>query len=131
MCLFVNERNSYSYQYNYFSVFNRSDGGSKKQHRIFDLIEHGNFEHEEVVGSDLDNEVDALESNGTVVSPEITAIKVSTNKKGKLGKAFSQKTEYSEQSDKGVNSSQRTDIFSAKANFISIIEDVGGECLFL
>jgi hypothetical protein len=102
----------------------RSDGGSKKQHRIFDLIEHGNFEHEEVVESNLDNEVDALESNGTVVSPEITAIKVST-KENELGKAFSRQTEYSEQSDKGVNSNQRADIFAAKTNFISMIEDVG------
>lgn len=78
----------------------------------------------------MDNEVDALESNGTVVSPEITAVKVST-KENELGKAFSQQTERSEQSDKGFNSNRRNDIFSAKANFISLIEDVGGECLFL
>lgn len=78
----------------------------------------------------MDNEVDALESNGTAVSPEITAVKVST-KENELGKAFSQQTERSEQNDKGFNSSQRNDIFSAKANFISLIEDVGGECLFL
>lgn len=77
----------------------------------------------------MDNEVDALESNGTVVSPEITAVEVST-KENVLGKAFSQQTEHSER-DKGVNSNQRTDIFSAKANFISLIEDVGGECLFV
>jgi len=82
------------------------------------------------VESDLDNEVGALESNGTVVSPEITAVKVST-KENELGKALSEQTERSEQSDKGVNSNQRTDIFPAKANFISLIEDVGGECLFL
>jgi len=78
----------------------------------------------------LDNEVDALESNGTVVSPEITAVKVST-KENELGKAFSQQTERSEQSDKGFNSNRRNDIFLAKANFISLTEDVGGECLFL
>lgn len=78
----------------------------------------------------MDNEVDALESNGTVVSPEITAVKVST-KENELGKAFSQQTERSEQSDKGFNSNRRNDIFLAKANFISLTEDVGGECLFL
>ena len=78
----------------------------------------------------MDNEVDALESSGTVISPEITAVKVSI-KENELGKAFSQQTEHSKQSDKGVNSIQRTDIFSAKTNFISMIEDVGGECLFL
>ena len=78
----------------------------------------------------MDNEVDALESNGSVVSPETAAIKVSI-KENELRKAFSQQTEHSEQSDKGVYSNQRTDIFSAKANFISMIEDVGGECLFL
>lgn len=78
----------------------------------------------------MDSEVDALESNGTVVSPEITALKVST-KENELGKAFSQQTERSEQSDKDVNSNRGTDIFSAKADFISLIEDVGGECLFL
>jgi len=82
------------------------------------------------VESNLDNEVDALESNGTVVSPEITAVKVST-KENELGKAFSQQTERSEQSDKGFNSNRRNDIFLAKANFISLTEDVGGECLFL
>lgn len=78
----------------------------------------------------MDNEVDALESKRSVVAPEITAIRIST-KENELGKAFSQQTEYSEQSDKGVNSNQRTEIFSAKANFISVIEDVGGECFFL
>jgi len=78
----------------------------------------------------LDNELGALESNGTVVSPEITAVKVYT-KENELVKAFSQQTEHSEKSDKGVNSNQRTDIFPAKTNFISLIEDVGGECLFL
>ena len=78
----------------------------------------------------MDNEIDTLESNGTEVAPEITGVKVST-KENELGKAFSQQTEHSEQSDKGVNSNQRIDIFSAKANFISLIEDVGGECLFL
>lgn len=82
------------------------------------------------MASDLDNEVDALESNGTVVSPEITAVKLST-KENELGKAFNQQTEHSEQSDKGVNSNQRTDIFPAKGNFISLNEDVGGEYLFL
>jgi hypothetical protein len=82
------------------------------------------------VESDLDNEVGAVEPNGTVVSPEITAVKVST-KENELGNVFIQQTEHSEQSDKGVNSNQRTDIFPAKANFISLVEDVGGECLFL
>lgn len=76
--------------------------------------------------SDLDNEVGELESNGTVVSPEITALKVST-KENELGKTFSQQTECSDISDKGVNSNQRNYIFPAKANFISLIEDVGGE----
>jgi hypothetical protein len=115
---------------NLFLCLYRSDSGSKKQHRIFDLIEFHNFEHEEVVESNFDNEVDALESNGTVVSPEITAANVSAIA-NELGKAFSKQTEHSEQSDKGVNSNRRTDIFTAKENLMSLVEDVGGECLFL
>jgi hypothetical protein len=105
---------------------NRSDSGSKKQHRIFDLIELHNFEHEEVVKSNFDNEVDALESKGTVVSPEITAATISAEDND-LGKAFGKQTEHSEQSDKGVNPNQRTDIFPRKENFVSLVEDVGGE----
>ena len=80
--------------------------------------------------SNFDNEIDALESDGTVVPPAVTAVKVSA-KENELGKAFSKHTEHSEQIDKGVNSNQRSDIFSTKENLISLIEDVGGECLFL
>lgn len=97
-----------------FLCHNRSDSGSKKQQRIFDLIEAGNFEREEAVESNFNNEIDTLGSHGTMVSPEITAVKV-----------------YTKESDKGVTSNQRTDIFPAKANLISLIEDIGGECLFL
>jgi hypothetical protein len=107
---------------------NRSDSGSKKQHRIFDLIELGNFKHEEVVESNFENEIDALESNGTVASPEVTAAKVSAEE-NEQEKAFGKQTEHFQHSYKVVDGNERTVIFPAKENLVSLVEDVGGECV--
>jgi hypothetical protein len=102
---------------------NRSDTGSKKQHRIFDLIELGNSEDEEIV----DNEVEVFESNGAPLLSD--TVKFSTEENGE-GKALSEQMEDSKENKNDVNYSHKNDFVPPKKDLISLVEDVGGKCLF-
>jgi hypothetical protein len=105
--------------------FNRSDNENEKQHKIFDLIEFGNSEDEEVMESGYDNEIEELQSNGTVVSHENNTIKLSTEENGQ-GEELSKQINF-EETEKDNNNSHTNNFFPAKKGLVSVIEDVGGK----
>jgi hypothetical protein len=109
--------------------FNSSDNVNRKQHRIFDLIETGNSEEEEeeVMESGYDKEVELLQSNGPVVSHEDNTVKLSTEE-NEQGTKLSKQMKNNEETEKDFNHSHRNNFLSAKKDFISVIEDVGGKC---
>lgn len=108
--------------------FNRSVDGSKKQHKIFDLIEVGNSEDEEVMESSIDNEIEVLQSNGTVASCENNTVKFSTDEE-QQGKALSKQMKHFEETENDINNGHTNNFFPPK-DLISMIEDVGGKYLF-
>lgn len=109
--------------------FNRSVNGNKKQHKIFDLIKLGNSEDEEVMESSNDNEIEVMQSNGTVVSCENNTVKFSTDRKEE-GKALSKQMKHFEETENDINNSHTNNFFPPKKDLISMIEDVGGKYLF-
>lgn len=108
---------------------NRSDSDGKKQHRIFDLIEIGNSVDEAVMDSSYASEIEVLESNEAVLSPEIITIKSSTEGIEQV-KELSKGMKHSEENEKHVNSNHANGFVPLAAGFISVVEDVGGKCLF-
>jgi hypothetical protein len=107
--------------------FNRSDNGNETQHKIFDLIQFGNSEDEEVMESGYDDEIEVLESNGTVTSHENNTITFSTEENWQ-GEELNKQTNFKKA---GKNFSSHTNnFFPAKKDLISVLEDVGGKYLF-
>lgn len=106
----------------------RSDSGSKKQHRIFGLIEFGNSKAEEdPVESSYDSEIE-VESNEAVLSPETITVKSSTEENEQV-KELSKQMKHSEENEKDVNCNHTNGFVPPRADLISVVEDVGGKCL--
>ncbi|PNF17720.1 hypothetical protein B7P43_G07383 [Cryptotermes secundus] len=102
----------------------RSSNSNKKQHKIFDLIDLGNSEDEEVMESSNDNEMEVLQSNGTVISSENNTVKFSTDEK-EQGKALSKQMKHFEETENVINNNYTNNLFPPKKDLISMIEDVG------
>jgi hypothetical protein len=82
-----------------------------------------------VLESSNDNEIEVLQSNGTVVSCENNAVKFLTDEK-EQGKALNKQMKHFEEPENDINNSHTNNLFPAKKDLISMIEDIGGKYLF-